>query len=105
MGMLGEMFPQAQFLVTGVLGPASNAHGPNEFIHIAFTKKLIAACAIVLEAHARQPAQPSGEGEGGVHTAAGGMEGRTSVANADREATLSVNLAKAHQHTGEGCCP
>ena len=34
MGMLGEKFPQAQFMVTGVLGPASNAHGPNEFLHI-----------------------------------------------------------------------
>ena len=29
MGMLGEKFPEAQFLITGVLGPGSNAHGPN----------------------------------------------------------------------------
>jgi len=29
MGMLGEMFPEAQFVITGVLGPKSNAHGPN----------------------------------------------------------------------------
>jgi len=98
--MLGEMFPLAQFLVTGVLGPASNAHGPNEFIHIGFTKKLIAAVALVLEAHAHQPAQP-----GVGATSVGSMEGRTAAANADREATLSVNLAKAHQHAGEGCCP
>ncbi len=35
MGMLGEKFPGTQFLVTGVLGPQSNAHGPNEFLHIA----------------------------------------------------------------------
>ena len=34
MAMLGEFFPQAQFMITGVLGPNSNAHGPNEFIHI-----------------------------------------------------------------------
>ena len=34
MAMLGEKFPQAQFVVTGVLGPHSNAHGPNEFLHI-----------------------------------------------------------------------
>ena len=34
MGMLGEQFPQAQFLITGVLGPKSNAHGPNEFLHV-----------------------------------------------------------------------
>lgn len=34
MGMLGEMFPSTQFIITGVLGPSSNAHGPNEFLHI-----------------------------------------------------------------------
>ncbi len=33
MGMLGEQFPQTQFFITGVLGPQSNAHGPNEFPH------------------------------------------------------------------------
>jgi len=38
MGMLGTHYPQAQFLITGVLGPKSNAHGPNEFIHIAYAK-------------------------------------------------------------------
>ncbi|MCC6138130.1 MAG: M20/M25/M40 family metallo-hydrolase [Bdellovibrionaceae bacterium] len=40
MGMLGEKFPQAQFVITGVLGPNSNAHGPNEFIHLEYAKKL-----------------------------------------------------------------
>ena len=39
MGMLGEKFPEAQFLITGVLGPGSNAHGPNEFLHIPTAKK------------------------------------------------------------------
>ena len=34
MGMLGEKFPDTQFVITGVLGPHSNAHGPNEFLHI-----------------------------------------------------------------------
>ena len=34
MGMLGEQFPEAQFMITGVLGPHSNAHGPNEFLHL-----------------------------------------------------------------------
>ena len=34
MAMLGEKFPEAQFLITGVLGPQSNAHGPNEFLHV-----------------------------------------------------------------------
>ncbi len=40
MGMLGSTFPQAQFVITGVLGPNSNAHGPNEFIHLEYAKKL-----------------------------------------------------------------
>jgi hypothetical protein len=52
MAMLGEKFPRAQFLITGVLGPHSNAHGPNEFLHIAYAKKLTACVADVLTAHA-----------------------------------------------------
>lgn len=40
MGMLGHKFPKAQFVITGVLGPNSNAHGPNEFIHLEYAKKL-----------------------------------------------------------------
>ncbi len=52
MGMLGEAFPEAQFLITGVLGPHSNAHGPNEFLHIPTGKKLTAAIAGVLDDHA-----------------------------------------------------
>jgi acetylornithine deacetylase/succinyl-diaminopimelate desuccinylase-like protein len=51
MGMLGEKFPEAQFLITGVLGPASNAHGPNEFLHIPTGKKLTCCVAAVLSAH------------------------------------------------------
>jgi len=52
MGMLGRRFPDAQFLLTGVLGPHSNAHGPNEFLHIPTAQKLTAAVALVLDAHA-----------------------------------------------------
>ncbi len=48
MGMLGERFPDTQFLITGVLGPQSNAHGPNEFLDLAYTKKIIACVAEVL---------------------------------------------------------
>jgi acetylornithine deacetylase/succinyl-diaminopimelate desuccinylase-like protein len=48
MGMLGVKFPHAQMLVTGVLGPKSNAHGPNEFLHVPYAKKLTAAVAMVL---------------------------------------------------------
>lgn len=51
MGMLGEKFPQAQFLVTGVLGPASNAHGPNEFLHIPTGKRLTCCVAGVIADH------------------------------------------------------
>ena len=51
-GALGREFPEAQFLITGVLGPESNAHGPNEFLEIAYAKKLTAAVASVLNAHA-----------------------------------------------------
>jgi acetylornithine deacetylase/succinyl-diaminopimelate desuccinylase-like protein len=54
MGMLGEKFPATQFLVTGVLGPQSNAHGPNEFLHIATGKKVTACVAMVLHDHARR---------------------------------------------------
>jgi len=52
MAMLGEKFPGTQFVVTGVLGPHSNAHGPNEFLHIPFAKKLSACIAQVLVDHA-----------------------------------------------------
>jgi acetylornithine deacetylase/succinyl-diaminopimelate desuccinylase-like protein len=52
MAMLGKHFPDAQFLITGVLGPHSNAHGPNEFLHVPYAKKLTACVASVLAAHA-----------------------------------------------------
>jgi len=48
MNMLGEKFPKAQFVITGVLGPRSNAHGPNEFLHIPCVKKLTGAVAAIL---------------------------------------------------------
>ena len=51
MGMLGEKFPDAQFLITGLLGPNSNAHGPNEFLHIEKGKKLTSCVAQGLEDH------------------------------------------------------
>jgi len=52
MAMLGERFPRAQFLITGVLGPKSNAHGPNEFLHIEYAKRLTACVAEITAAHA-----------------------------------------------------
>ena len=63
MGMLGEKFPQAQFMVTGVLGPASNAHGPNEFLHIPCAKRLTACVAHVLDAHYQHSARAVRERE------------------------------------------
>jgi acetylornithine deacetylase/succinyl-diaminopimelate desuccinylase-like protein len=55
MGMLGKAFPQAQFLITGVLGPHSNAHGPNEFLHLPTAKRLTCCVADVLADHYRRP--------------------------------------------------
>lgn len=51
MGMLGAKFPEAQFMITGVLGPESNAHGPNEFLHIPTGQRLTACVADVLARH------------------------------------------------------
>ena len=51
MAMLGERFPSAQFVITGVLGPQSNAHGPNEFLEIPTAKKLTCCIASVLKEH------------------------------------------------------
>jgi acetylornithine deacetylase/succinyl-diaminopimelate desuccinylase-like protein len=53
MGMLGTRFPRTQFFITGVLGPQANAHGPNEFLHIDYAKKLTACVSLVLADHAR----------------------------------------------------
>jgi acetylornithine deacetylase/succinyl-diaminopimelate desuccinylase-like protein len=51
MGMLGEAFPEAQFMITGVLGPNSNAHGPNEFLHLPFARKLTSCVVQVIVDH------------------------------------------------------
>jgi len=53
MGMLGEKFPETQFVITGVLGPQSNAHGPNEFLHIPTGKRISEVIARVLADHLR----------------------------------------------------
>ena len=54
MGMLGKRFPAAQFVITGVLGPDANAHGPNEYIHLPTARRLTIAVAELLDAHARR---------------------------------------------------
>jgi len=62
MAMLGRRFPRAQFLVTGVLGPHSNAHGPNEFLHLPTARSLTCCVAQVVHEHAEHapaPARPA----------------------------------------------
>ncbi|MBB1472691.1 M20 family metallopeptidase [Luteimonas sp. MC1782] len=70
MGMLGEKFPGAQFMITGVLGPHSNAHGPNEFLHIEMGKRVTACVARVIAEH--QAASARGETSGGAAVADSG---------------------------------
>jgi acetylornithine deacetylase/succinyl-diaminopimelate desuccinylase-like protein len=54
MAMLGDAFPEAQFMITGVLGPKSNAHGPNEFLHIPFARRLTTCVSQVLADHCQR---------------------------------------------------
>ena len=52
MGMLGDMFPDAQFVITGCLGPGANAHGPNEYLHLPTARRVTSCLVTVLQAHA-----------------------------------------------------
>ncbi len=54
MGMLGDMFPDAQFVITGCLGPGANAHGPNEYLHVPTARRVTSCLATVLDAHAKR---------------------------------------------------
>jgi len=58
MAMLGRKFPRAQFLITGVLGPHSNAHGPNEFLHVPTARKLTCCIAQVVHEHGQRSLGP-----------------------------------------------
>jgi acetylornithine deacetylase/succinyl-diaminopimelate desuccinylase-like protein len=62
MDMLGRRFPRAQFLITGVLGPYSNAHGPNEFLHLPTAEKVTCCVARVLYDHGARSESGSGRG-------------------------------------------
>jgi acetylornithine deacetylase/succinyl-diaminopimelate desuccinylase-like protein len=55
MGMLGEKFPETQFVITGVLGPHSNAHGPNEFLHIKTGERVTSTIAQIIADHFKRP--------------------------------------------------
>jgi len=57
MDILAEKFPKCQFIVTGILGPNTNAHGPNEFLHIPYTKKFIACLVQIVSQAAAATAQ------------------------------------------------
>ena len=59
MAMLGARFPDAQFMITGVLGPESNAHGPNEFLHVPTARKVACCVAETLARHAANAATRS----------------------------------------------
>jgi acetylornithine deacetylase/succinyl-diaminopimelate desuccinylase-like protein len=78
MGMLGEKFPGAQFMITGVLGPHSNAHGPNEFLHIPMGKRVTACVSHVIHQHA--------------------------LASLRGETVGVAAVAGGEQHGGHGCC-
>jgi acetylornithine deacetylase/succinyl-diaminopimelate desuccinylase-like protein len=78
MGMLGEKFPGAQFMITGVLGPHSNAHGPNEFLDIPMGKRVTSSVARVIAEH---------------HAAS--LRGET---------TGVAAVAGGEQHGDHGCC-
>jgi acetylornithine deacetylase/succinyl-diaminopimelate desuccinylase-like protein len=66
MGMLGEKFPGAQFMITGVLGPHSNAHGPNEFLHVPMGKKVTQCVSQVIAEHYRASVRGETTGVGAV---------------------------------------
>ena len=71
MGMLGDKFPEAQFLITGVLGPHSNAHGPNEFLHVPTGERVTEVVSLVLadhfsHSHAAVPAESVGAARKGL---------------------------------------
>jgi acetylornithine deacetylase/succinyl-diaminopimelate desuccinylase-like protein len=54
MGLLHEAYPEAQFLVTGAVGPDSNCHVPDEWLHLAHAARVTEAVALVLDAQSKQ---------------------------------------------------
>jgi acetylornithine deacetylase/succinyl-diaminopimelate desuccinylase-like protein len=53
MGLLGRLYPRAQFVVTGALGSDSNMHVPDEWLNVGFAIQVTEAVAHILDAHAR----------------------------------------------------
>ena len=90
MGMLGEKFPGAQFMITGVLGPHSNAHGPNEFLHIPMGKRVTACVARVIADH--HAASVRGETTGVAAVAGGEPARRARLLLSELLATVAGNM-------------
>jgi len=57
MAMLGQHYPEVQFVIAGALGPESNAHGPNEFLHLPTARAISGCVAHILDAHAKSAAR------------------------------------------------
>jgi hypothetical protein len=55
MGWLADRFPEAHILAAGVLDPESNAHGPDESLHLPTAERVTAALGVVVDAHANRP--------------------------------------------------
>jgi acetylornithine deacetylase/succinyl-diaminopimelate desuccinylase-like protein len=64
MGWLAARFPAAELLAAGVLGPGSNAHGPDESLHLPTAERVTASMGILMDAHARRPPGEAGAGPG-----------------------------------------
>ena len=83
MHMLGRKYPYAQFLITGVLGPHSNAHGPNEFLHLPTARKLTCCVAQVLHEH-------------GQHSREAAKVGKAANVTKAAKPTKAAKMATAH---------
>ena len=85
MAMLGARFPDVQFVVTGVLGPDSNAHGPNEYLHLPTARNVTLAVAHLLEAHTTRQVEQSGSRRDDAEREAveAAQEGLSGVAEGD----------------------
>ena len=98
MRMLLDMFPAAQFLVTGAAGPGSNMHAPNEFLHIDYSARIAMCVAQVVATLATQPpSAASGEGAAAqaAAEAAGARAAGAGAATATATATAKAAVAAA----------
>jgi len=46
---LGTMYPDTEIVAFGLLGPDSNAHGPNEMLHLDYAKRLTCSLAHIIQ--------------------------------------------------------